>query len=41
MRAAILNIPESNIPAIDKIYDYGPLREVAAELDKSGWKPMP
>ena len=29
------------IPATDKIYDYGPLREVEAELAASGWKPAP
>ncbi|HUB95604.1 MAG TPA: ABC transporter substrate-binding protein [Stellaceae bacterium] len=41
VRAAILDIPADKIPAIDRIYDYGPLREVEAEIKASGWKPTP
>ncbi len=41
VRAAILEIPKDAIPAIDKIYDYGPLRAVEAALDADGWKPAP
>jgi ABC-type nitrate/sulfonate/bicarbonate transport system substrate-binding protein len=39
VRAAILNMPPGSIPPIDRVYDYGPLREVEAEFAKSGWKP--
>ncbi|HUK58385.1 MAG TPA: ABC transporter substrate-binding protein [Stellaceae bacterium] len=39
VRAAILNLPPDSIPPIDRVYDYGPLREVEAEFAKSGWKP--
>jgi NitT/TauT family transport system substrate-binding protein len=39
VRAAILDMPASSIPPIERVYDYGPLREVEAEIGKSGWKP--
>ena len=39
VRAAILNLPPSSIPPVERVYDYGPLREVEAELAQSGWKP--
>ncbi len=39
VRAAILNIPPENIPPVERVYDYGPLREVEAEFAASGWKP--
>jgi len=41
VRATILNIPDDKIPPSSQVYDYAPLREVAAEIAASGWKPAP
>ena len=41
IRAALIDMPESKIPPVNRFYDYGPLRAVQAELRASGWKPTP
>ena len=39
LRAGLLNVAESAIPPIGKVYDFTIVRSVNAELDKSKWKP--
>lgn len=41
VRAALLDLPTDQIPPISKAYDYRLVREVNAELDKTGWIPQP
>jgi NitT/TauT family transport system substrate-binding protein len=39
VRAALMDIDKAKIPPHSQIYDYGPIREVEAEIKASGWKP--
>ena len=40
VQAEMLGVPTSQIPPLSRAYDYSIVREVNAELDKSGWKPQ-
>jgi NitT/TauT family transport system substrate-binding protein len=39
LRAGLSSIPADRVPALDKIYDFGPLRAVTAQLNAERWKP--
>jgi ABC-type nitrate/sulfonate/bicarbonate transport system substrate-binding protein len=39
VRAGLLNVPKDQIPPIAKVYDFGLVRSINAELDASHWKP--
>jgi hypothetical protein len=39
VRAQLLNIPKTEIPSIDKVYDFAIAQAVNAELDRSHWRP--
>jgi NitT/TauT family transport system substrate-binding protein len=39
LRVALNNAPKDQVPALDKIYDFRPLRAVNAQLDAERWKP--
>jgi ABC-type nitrate/sulfonate/bicarbonate transport system substrate-binding protein len=41
VRASLLNVPKEQIPPIAKVYDFGLVRAINAELDRSRWKPTP
>lgn len=41
VRAALIDMSPDQIPPLSKAYDYRLVREVNAELDKSGWTPQP
>jgi len=41
IRASLLDTPTDQLPPLDRAYDYKIVREVNAELDKSGWTPQP
>lgn len=41
VRAAIMGIPEGDLPPSSQIYDYAPLKKVEAEITASGWTPAP
>lgn len=40
-RAGILNLPADRIPPVSAVYDYRLVHQANAELNKSGWKPVP
>ena len=40
-RAAVLEIPRSQIPALDRAYDYDFVKAADAELNKNHWNPEP
>jgi ABC-type nitrate/sulfonate/bicarbonate transport system substrate-binding protein len=39
-RASILQMPASEVPPVDKMYDYSIIKQVYQELKSSGWKPQ-
>jgi NitT/TauT family transport system substrate-binding protein len=41
VRASLLEIPASQIPPLERIYDYTIVRAANAELDRLGWTPQP
>jgi ABC-type nitrate/sulfonate/bicarbonate transport system substrate-binding protein len=41
VRASLIDLPESKIPALAQVYDYSIVRSVNAQLDASGWTPSP
>jgi hypothetical protein len=40
IRAQLMKIPETQVLAPDKAFDFSVLNEVNRELDQSGWKPV-
>jgi NitT/TauT family transport system substrate-binding protein len=40
LRADLINLPRDKLPPLEKLYDFGPAKEVWAELQNSGWKPQ-
>lgn len=40
VHAQMMDIPKERIPPLDRAYNYTIVREVNAQLDKSGWKPQ-
>lgn len=41
VRAGLLGLARDKVAAPGQVYDYGPLRQVTAALDASGWMPAP
>jgi ABC-type nitrate/sulfonate/bicarbonate transport system substrate-binding protein len=39
LRASLNGVPKDQVPALDKIYDFRPLRAATAQLDAERWKP--
>jgi len=40
VRAQLMKIPQAQVPAPDKVFDFSVLNEVNRGLDQSGWKPV-
>lgn len=39
LRTSLNNVPKDQVPPLDKIYDFRPLRAASAQLDAERWKP--